>query len=61
MYVSAGSRHLDTVEVDSPTGAVFFDAPAQLANFRRRLDLVEQVALNPSASRDLILKIAGER
>ncbi|MFF3122952.1 helix-turn-helix domain-containing protein [Streptomyces sp. NPDC057908] len=60
MYVSAGSHHLDTVEVDSPIGAVFMDSPTQLANFRRRLDLVEQVALNPSASRDLILEIAGE-
>ncbi|GAA2655928.1 helix-turn-helix transcriptional regulator [Streptomyces vastus] len=60
MYVSAASPHLDAVEVDSPLGAVFFDAPAQLANFRRRLDLVEQVALNPNESRDLILGIAGE-
>ncbi|MFE9768568.1 helix-turn-helix domain-containing protein [Streptomyces sp. NPDC005808] len=60
MYVSAASPHLDTVEVDSPIGAVFFDSPTQLANFRRRLDLVEQVALNPSESRDLILEIAGE-
>ncbi|MFE4794055.1 helix-turn-helix domain-containing protein [Streptomyces sp. NPDC056708] len=60
MYVFAGSHHLDTVEVDSPIGAVFMDSPTQLANFRRRLDLVEQVALNPSASRDLILEIAGE-
>ncbi|MBB5797899.1 Scr1 family TA system antitoxin-like transcriptional regulator [Streptomyces caelestis] len=60
VYVSAASPHLDTVEVDSPLGAVFFDAPAQLANFRRRLDLVEQVALNPSGSRDLLLGIAGE-
>lgn len=60
MYVSAASHHLDTVEVDSPIGAVFMDSPTQLANFRRRLDLVEQVALNPSESRDLILEIAGE-
>ncbi|MEV8021610.1 helix-turn-helix transcriptional regulator [Streptomyces sp. NPDC086554] len=60
MYVSANSPHLDTVEVDSPIGAVFFDSPTQLANFRRRLDLVEQVALNPNKSRDLILEIAGE-
>ncbi|MDJ0379488.1 helix-turn-helix transcriptional regulator [Streptomyces sp. G-G2] len=59
MYVSAANPHLDTVEVDSPIGAVFFDSPTQLANFRRRLDLVEQVALNPSESRDLILEISG--
>ncbi|MFF9719513.1 helix-turn-helix domain-containing protein [Streptomyces sp. NPDC014603] len=60
MYVSASDSHLDTVEVDSPTGAVFFDSPTQLANFRRRLDLVEQVALNPVESRDRILEIVGE-
>ncbi|CAL9484679.1 hypothetical protein SUDANB145_03095 [Streptomyces sp. enrichment culture] len=57
MYVSAASPHLDTVEVDSPIGAVLFDSPTQLANFRRRLDLTEQVALNPNKSRDLILEI----
>ncbi|MFF7287608.1 helix-turn-helix domain-containing protein [Streptomyces griseorubiginosus] len=60
LYVSASDSHLDTVEVDSPTGAVFFDSPTQLANFRRRLDLVEQVALNPEESRDRILEIVGE-
>ncbi|MGW0751418.1 helix-turn-helix domain-containing protein [Streptomyces sp. NPDC002587] len=60
MYASAMNPHLDTVEVDSPIGAVFFDAPTQLANFRKRLDLVEQVTLNPRESRDLILEIAGD-
>jgi hypothetical protein len=60
MYAAAASPHLDTVEVDSPIGAVFFDSPTQLSNFRRRLDLVEQVALNPSESRDRILEIAGD-
>jgi transcriptional regulator with XRE-family HTH domain len=60
MYVSAASPRLDTVEVDSPIGAVFIDSPTQLANFRRRLDLVERVALNPNKSRGLILEIAGE-
>lgn len=60
MYASATNAHLDTVQVDSPIGAVFFDSPTQLANFRRRLDLVEQVALNPRESRDLILEIAGD-
>ncbi|NWF25166.1 helix-turn-helix transcriptional regulator [Streptomyces sp. PKU-EA00015] len=60
MYASATDPHLDTVEVDSPIGAVFFDSPTQLANFRRRLDLVEQVALNPNESRNLILEIAGD-
>ncbi|MET9520123.1 helix-turn-helix transcriptional regulator [Streptomyces sp. NPDC002994] len=60
MYATAANPHLDTVEVDSPIGAAFFDSPTQLANFRRRLDLVEQVALNPKGSRDLILDIAKD-
>ncbi|MFI2208292.1 helix-turn-helix domain-containing protein [Streptomyces sp. NPDC020141] len=59
IYASAANPLLDTVEVDSPIGAVFFDSPAQLANFRARLDVVERVALNPEKSRDLILEIAG--
>ncbi|MFF3503092.1 helix-turn-helix domain-containing protein [Streptomyces sp. NPDC003247] len=60
MYVTAASPHLDTVEVDSAIGAVFFDSPTQLSHFRRRLDLVERVALNPEESRNLILEIAGD-
>lgn len=36
LYAAASSPHLDTVQVDAPTGAVFIDAPAQLAKFRRR-------------------------
>ncbi|GGZ48506.1 transcriptional regulator [Streptomyces inusitatus] len=58
LYASAANSRLDTVEVDSPTGAVFFDSPTQLANFRKRLDVVERVTLNPERSRDLILEIA---
>ncbi|MEU6029174.1 helix-turn-helix transcriptional regulator [Streptomyces tauricus] len=60
MYAEAPNSHLDTVQMDSPTGAVFIDSPAQLANFRTRLDLVEQVALTPSKSRDFIRTIAKE-
>lgn len=60
LYAAASSPHLDTVQVDSPTGAVFFDSPTQLANFRRRLDAVEQVALKPQKSRDIILEITRD-
>ncbi|MET9297592.1 helix-turn-helix transcriptional regulator [Streptomyces sp. NPDC003077] len=60
MYVAAGSPHLDTIHVDSPIGAVYFDSPMQLANFRRRLDAVEQLALNANRSRDIILSIAED-
>jgi transcriptional regulator with XRE-family HTH domain len=57
LYAHARSVHLDTVQVDAPTGAVFFGSPTQLANFRRRLDAVEQVALTAQQSRDAILEI----
>ncbi|WP_405811750.1 helix-turn-helix domain-containing protein [Streptomyces sp. NBC_01520] len=60
LYAAAQSQHLDTVQVDSPIGAVYFDSPMQLANFRRRLDAVEQVALNPTQSRDVILTVARD-
>lgn len=60
VYVAADSHHLDTVQVDSPIGAVYFDSPTQLTNFRARLDAVEQVALNPEQSRDVILGIGRE-
>jgi transcriptional regulator with XRE-family HTH domain len=59
LYASAANPHLDTVELDSPVGAVFMDAPTHLANFRTRLDLVERKALNPRGSQDLIHEIAG--
>ncbi|MCX4845031.1 DUF5753 domain-containing protein [Streptomyces sp. NBC_00893] len=60
LYAAAHSPHLDTVQVDSPIGAVYFDSPTQLSNFRRRLDTVEQVALNPTQSRNAILAIVEE-
>ncbi|GAA2336693.1 helix-turn-helix transcriptional regulator [Streptomyces kunmingensis] len=60
LYAAAESPLVDTVQVDSPIGAVFFDSPTQLANFRRRLDAIEQVALNPQQSRDVILGIAKD-
>ncbi|CAM5637510.1 MULTISPECIES: helix-turn-helix domain-containing protein [Streptomyces] len=59
IYASASNPQLDTVEVDSPVGAIFFDSPTHLANFRRRMDCVEEVALNPKKSRDLTLSIAA--
>lgn len=60
LYAAGHSPHLDTVQVDSPIGAVFLDSPTQLANFRRRLDAIEQVALNPKQSRDVIAEIARD-
>ncbi|KIZ14467.1 DNA-binding protein [Streptomyces natalensis ATCC 27448] len=60
LYAEAANPHLDTVHMDSPTGAVFIDAPTQLAHFRTRLDLAEKKALSPEESADLIHRIARE-
>ncbi|CAL9602266.1 hypothetical protein SUDANB140_05465 [Streptomyces sp. enrichment culture] len=60
LYAEAANPHLDTVHMDSPTGAVFYDAPVQLENFRRRLDLVEKAALTPQESTDFIHTVARE-
>lgn len=57
MYAEAADPHLDTVHMDSPTGAVFLDSPTQLENFRKRLDLIEKVALEAQASQDAIRAI----
>lgn len=60
LYAEAPNQHLDTVQLDSPTGALFVDSPTQLANFRTRLDMVEKVALTPTKSRDLIRTVVRE-
>ncbi|WP_302180789.1 Scr1 family TA system antitoxin-like transcriptional regulator [Streptomyces sp. AC512_CC834] len=60
LYAEAANPHLDTVHMDSPTGAVFYDAPVQLENFRRRLDLIEKAALTPRESADFIHTVARE-
>ncbi|MGK5640010.1 helix-turn-helix domain-containing protein [Streptomyces sp. URMC 126] len=57
LYAEAANAHLDTVHMDSPTGAVFVDSPTQLAHFRKRLDLAEQAALSQESSRDYIHRI----
>jgi transcriptional regulator with XRE-family HTH domain len=60
LYAEAPNRRLDTVHMDSPTGAVFIDSPTQLMHFRTRLDLAEKVALTPERSRDFIRSIAKD-
>ncbi|WP_101254870.1 helix-turn-helix domain-containing protein [Streptomyces barkulensis] len=60
LYADAPNPRLDTVHMDSPTGAVFIDSPTQLAHFRRRLDLIEKAALSPEASRDFISAIVRD-
>lgn len=60
LYAEASNHRLDTVQMDAPTGAVFIDSPTQLANFRTRMDMAEQVALTPAGSREFIHTIVKE-
>ncbi|MFJ5550659.1 helix-turn-helix domain-containing protein [Streptomyces sp. NPDC093225] len=60
LYAEAAHLQLDTVHLDSPAGAVFVDSPTQLANFRRRMAMVEKVALPEAASTDFIRSIVRE-
>jgi hypothetical protein len=58
VYAEGAVRQLDTVQVDSSHGPDFLHAEAQLAKYRAQLDLLEEVALPPERSRDLIREIA---
>ncbi|QTT75841.1 helix-turn-helix domain-containing protein [Streptomyces mobaraensis NBRC 13819 = DSM 40847] len=60
LYAEYTHTCLDTVHMDSPTGAVFIDSPTQLSNFRTRLDIVEKTALSREKSRDFIFTVAKE-
>lgn len=60
LYASGETSRLDTVHMDSPAGAVFIDSPTQLANFRRRMEVIEKVALPEAGSRTLIRRIERE-
>jgi transcriptional regulator with XRE-family HTH domain len=60
LYAEAPNPRLDTVHMDSPTGAVFIDSPTQLAHFRAKLDVAQKVTLTPEKSRDFIREIARD-
>ncbi|GAA2099742.1 helix-turn-helix transcriptional regulator [Streptomyces albiaxialis] len=60
LYANGLTPRLDTVHMDSPAGAVFFDSPSQLANFRSRLDAIERVALPANKSRDVMRAVMRE-
>lgn len=60
MYAHGQTHHLDTVHLDSPAGAFIIDSSTQLAHYRKRLDLIEEAALPPQKTRDLIRSIARE-
>ncbi|MBN0045314.1 helix-turn-helix transcriptional regulator [Streptomyces actuosus] len=50
---------LDTVQIDSAHGPEFLHQEAQLSTYRAQLDWMEQRALSPEESRDVIHNIAG--
>ncbi|MGW3073726.1 MULTISPECIES: helix-turn-helix domain-containing protein [unclassified Kitasatospora] len=56
-YVEGPIPELDTVQMDSGLDSVIFDAPAQIAQFRSRLDRLDSAALSEEESRDFIQTI----
>lgn len=60
VYAEGPVSQLDTVQVDSSHGPDFLHAEAQLAKYRAQLDLLEELALSPERSRDLIREIARQ-
>lgn len=60
LYAVGADPHLDTAQMDSPAGALFFDSPTQLENFRLRLDLVEHAALTANKSVEFIHRITKD-
>lgn len=57
-YVHGPVPQLDTVTLDTDHGCEFLDAEAQLAKYRSVLDRLEETALTPKASRDLMRRVA---
>ncbi|MGW2249747.1 helix-turn-helix domain-containing protein [Kitasatospora sp. NPDC001660] len=51
---------LDTVELESSRGSIYFDAVSELTSYRSIFDRTEASALSETASRDLIHKIARD-
>ncbi|MFG3053779.1 helix-turn-helix domain-containing protein [Kitasatospora sp. NPDC048239] len=45
---------LDTVEMESSRGPIFFDAPSELASYRAIFDRIEKAALTEEDSRNMI-------
>ncbi|MBW8798844.1 MAG: helix-turn-helix domain-containing protein [Streptomyces sp.] len=60
MYLGGPVPRLDTGLRDSPTGAGFCDAEAQLEKLRTLFRQVKSASLDPGASRDLIHRVAKE-
>ncbi|MGW2636357.1 helix-turn-helix domain-containing protein [Streptomyces sp. NPDC001348] len=59
-YIGEAAAQLDTVQIDTPHGAEFIDAPAQLNRYRAKLERIDSAALAQDASLDLIRRVAQE-
>jgi len=59
-YVGGVVPQLDTVQIDTPHGAEFIDAPARLNRYRTWVEIFDKAALPQEASLDLIHRIAQE-
>lgn len=57
-YLYGPVPQLDTAQLDQFHGPVLLDAEALLTKYRNLLDIVEDTALSPEKSRDLIHSIA---
>ncbi|MEU8648576.1 DUF5753 domain-containing protein [Streptomyces sp. NPDC048737] len=60
LYADGPVPQLDTVQLDSAHGPEFIGSEAQLTKYRAHLNRMEDAALSPTASRDLILDIARD-
>ncbi|MFF4401756.1 DUF5753 domain-containing protein [Streptomyces sp. NPDC001480] len=60
LYANGVVPQLDTVQLDSAHGPEFTSAEAQLTKYRAHLDWMDEAALSPAASRDLVRTVARE-
>ncbi|MGC9381119.1 helix-turn-helix domain-containing protein [Streptomyces sp. MH13] len=60
LYADGEVPELDTVQLDSAHGPDFTGAEAQLTKYRSHLDWMDNAALDPAASRDLVHSVARE-
>ncbi|MGW0334584.1 helix-turn-helix domain-containing protein [Streptomyces sp. NPDC003011] len=60
LYADGAVPQLDTVQLDSAHGPEFTHAEAQLTKYRAHLDWLDDAAMRPEASRDVIHKIARD-
>lgn len=60
VYASGPVPKLDTVHLDVSHGSALLDAETHLANYRAIMDAVEEIALPPEGTRELIHDIAQQ-